>query len=100
MGSSLSPIMADVVMQDLETKALERLPTRLPIYFRYVDDIFLAVPFNMLDNILKIFNSFHDRLQFICEVGENNHLSFLNVSVIISNHKIIFDLYKKPTFST
>ena len=51
-------------MQDLETKAIARLGFQLPFYFRYVDDIVMAVPSDMIDFILTTFNSFHPRLQF------------------------------------
>jgi len=44
MGSPLSPILADLVMQDLETYALQKLGIAIPFYYRYVDDIALAVP--------------------------------------------------------
>jgi len=37
MELSLSPIVADMVMQDLEEIAIGRLPCRLLFYFRYVD---------------------------------------------------------------
>jgi hypothetical protein len=49
MCSSLSPVIADVVMQDLETSALNRIGVHLPFYFRYVDDIVMAVPDNLID---------------------------------------------------
>jgi len=42
MGSSLSSIVSDIVMQDLEMKALQRLPISPSFYVRYVDDIALA----------------------------------------------------------
>ncbi|XP_071576894.1 uncharacterized protein [Temnothorax nylanderi] len=35
MGSQLSPAITDLVLVDLEIKALERLPIIVPIYFRY-----------------------------------------------------------------
>ena len=38
MGSPLSPIVSDIVMQDLEIKALQRLPILPSFYVRYVDD--------------------------------------------------------------
>lgn len=44
MGSPLSPIIADITMQDIEIKALNRIKYPLPIYFRYVDDILIALP--------------------------------------------------------
>jgi len=72
MGSPLSPIIADLVLRDLETKAIKKLPFVLPIYFRYVDDILIAAPYNRLYDILNIFNSFHTRLQFTLEIGFNN----------------------------
>ena len=46
MGSPLSPIAADIAMDDLETKCIASLPFQLPLFFRYVDDIITAVPTN------------------------------------------------------
>lgn len=48
MGSPLSPILADIVMQNLEANAISHLPLRLPFYFRYVDDIALAAPSSLI----------------------------------------------------
>lgn len=44
MGSPLSPVLADLVLQDLEESAISRLPLTLPMYYRYVDDVILAAP--------------------------------------------------------
>jgi len=45
MGSPLSPIIADTVMQDLEKRTLEGLINEIRIlYYRHVDDILTAVP--------------------------------------------------------
>jgi len=46
MGSPLSPVIADLVLQDLELVAINNLPFHLPFYYRYVDDIILAAPSN------------------------------------------------------
>lgn len=48
MGSSLSPIIADLVLQDSENQALNKLDFILPFYFRYVDDVILAIPINSI----------------------------------------------------
>lgn len=99
MGSPLSPIIADIVLQDLESKALKSL-TFTPLFFvRYVDDIALAAPATLCDHTLNIFNSFHPRLQFTMEIGEENKLNFLDVSLILVDNHLIFDWYHKPTFS-
>ncbi|XP_011859689.1 PREDICTED: uncharacterized protein LOC105557131 [Vollenhovia emeryi] len=99
MGSPLSPIIADITMQDLENRAIELLNFRPPFYFRYVDDIALAVPSHMKDSALQIFNSFHPRLQFTIEEGTNRKLNFLDTTIIIRDDHIEFDWYQKPTFS-
>jgi len=97
MGSPLSPIIADLVLQDLETKAIKKLPLELPLYYRYVDDILFAAPVDQLDIIREIFNSFHDRLSFTLEIGVDNMINFLDVTVILNDQKILFDRYEKPT---
>jgi len=99
MGSPLSPVISDIVLQDLEQKAISLLPIQLPFYFRYVDDILLAAPSKFLDKILNIFNSFHERMQFTLEISNNNSINFLDLSLIIDGQGIIFDCYRKPTFS-
>ena len=58
--SSLSPIVADMVMQDLE-KIAKKLPVELLFYLRYVDDI---APLGSTNEISEIFNFLHIRLQF------------------------------------
>ena len=49
MGKPISPILADIVMQDLETYALRKLCFDSIFYFRYVDDILLCVPKNLIN---------------------------------------------------
>jgi len=44
MGSPLSPILADIVMDDLEMNCLKRLDFAVHTYYRYVDDIFIIIP--------------------------------------------------------
>jgi len=63
-----SPLIADITLQDLENKAIRHIPFNLQFYYRYVDDIALAVPSSMFNEVLVIFNSFHPRLHS----GEEN----------------------------
>ncbi|XP_018364727.1 PREDICTED: uncharacterized protein LOC108762292, partial [Trachymyrmex cornetzi] len=99
MGSPLSPIVANIVMQDLEDNAIERLPCRLSFYYRYVDDIILAAPSDSIADILRIFNSFHARLQFTVEVCKDGRISFLDTMLIVENGRLVFDGYRKATYS-
>ena len=99
MGSPLSPIIADIVMQDLESKSLNLLNFKPPFYIRYVDDIACAIPESASNHILEVFNSIHPRLQFTMEVGLENKLNFLDVTMILMDKHLIFDWFHKPTFS-
>ena len=58
-------------------------------YYRYVDDIILAAHADSIDNLHMVFNSFHERLQFIMDVYKDNHISFLDVNFVIDKDKII-----------
>ena len=98
MGSPLSPIIADITLQDLEKRALNSLLFKPLFYYRYVDDIICAVHINDLDSLLNNFNSIHEKLQFIIEIGHNK-INFLDVQLIINNNNITFNWFHKPTFS-
>ncbi|XP_020299258.1 uncharacterized protein LOC109863413, partial [Pseudomyrmex gracilis] len=89
MGSPISPIIADIGLQDLELKALNTLKFNIPIYFRYVDDIVMSLPKDQIDLVVSTFNSFHQRLQFTCELQKDNALSFLDIKIIIDENKLI-----------
>ncbi|XP_071652732.1 uncharacterized protein [Temnothorax longispinosus] len=99
MGSPLSSDAAEIVMRDLENKALKRLKYIPPFYFRYVDDVASAAPLEFLQDTLNIFNFIHNRLQFTIEINNNNTLNFLDTTIIAANERLIFDWYHKPTFS-
>jgi len=99
MGSPLSPIIANLVMQDLKEYIINNLNVRPILYYRYVDDIILSAPENKIQNILKGFNGYHRRLKFTCETEVNRNLNFFDIILIIVNNKIITDWYHKKTSS-
>ena len=49
--------------------------------------------------MLNTLNNYHPRLQFTYEVENNNTINFLDVQLIRKNNKIIYNWYRKPTFS-
>ena len=49
MGSPISPIISDIVMQDLEISFLSQIGFHIPIYLRYFDDTFLIIPAEKLN---------------------------------------------------
>jgi len=99
MGSPLSPILADIVMDDLENTCLRKLDFTVKTYFRYVDDIFLIIPSEKLQLVLNEFNNYHPRLGFTHEIECNSELNFLNTLVIRKENHLITNWYRKPTHS-
>ena len=58
MGNPISPIVADIDMHDLENFALSKLCFESVFYFRFVVDILLCVPSNMIEYTKNIFNMY------------------------------------------
>ena len=100
MGSPISPIIADIVLQDLEENCLCNFDFTIPLYFRYVDGTLILILNNKIEIVTSVFNSYHDRLKFIYEVEKNNSLNFLNISLIRNqDNSIITNWYRKDTDS-
>jgi len=95
MGSPVLSIIANIIMEDVEKKALNNLIFEMPIYYRYVDDI--AVPCDKSKEVLDLFNSVHSWLQLTLEIGG---LNFLDVTIINNNNVLQFNYYTKLIFSS
>lgn len=85
MGSSLSPVLANLYMEMFES---ELLPSVLPpntIWFRYVDDIFSMWQMNRsdFDDFLNRLNNLARTINFKVEWEDSGKLPFLDV--LLSN---------------
>jgi len=67
LGSSLSPILADMYYKILRRRLYEDWILTFP----FTTDM-LTGPHRMIDNVLKVFNSFHNRIQFTLEIRGDN----------------------------
>jgi len=88
MSSPLSPIIADLVMQNIEKRALESLGIEVSFYFRYVNDIIMAVPQHLINKTIQ--DSQPCRLNFTLEIG-GNRLNLLDMTVIKNGNVLEFD---------
>ncbi|XP_044762063.1 uncharacterized protein LOC123319265 [Coccinella septempunctata] len=100
MGNPLSPILAEIAMDELVSSVLANLPFVLPFFWLYVDDSITAVPEEEFDTILDYFNAFNPKLQFTMETERDNKLAFLDVEV----HRkecgtLLTNWFTKPTSS-
>ena len=99
MGMSLSPLLADVVLNRLLEVVLQQLNN---VWFitRYVDDLFLIVPSHEVDQILLQFNSFHQNIRFTMEIENQRTMNFLELTVTRrEDASLAISWYRKPTSS-
>ena len=79
MGSPVSVTIANLVMEDVEERALATAETPPRFWKRYVDDTCTALPSHRIDEFLNHLNSVEPSIQFTVEVESNGRLPFLDV---------------------
>ena len=99
MGSILSPIIGDIVINDIIYSSLDKIDFEIPFIFNFVDDLILAIPIDKINNTLEIFNSYDHHLKFTIEIEEQNSIAFLDTKNINEISQIITDWYQKPNSS-
>ena len=98
MGSPVSPIVANIFMQDLETKAVQYSEFIPKIWYRYVDDTFVIIEKQHEDYFFELINLINPSIQFTKELESDHKLPFLDVLI----HRDISGtlnttVYRKPT---
>ncbi|BES96231.1 ankyrin 2,3 unc44 [Nesidiocoris tenuis] len=100
MGDCLSPILAEIVVNDLLNCTLRSNP-QLEVLFRcvYVDDSFWIVRREHVQPLLQALNNYHERVQFTLEVENNSCLRFLDVMVHREGQNITTNWSRKTIVS-
>uniref|UniRef100_A0A5S6QLT0 Reverse transcriptase domain-containing protein n=1 Tax=Trichuris muris TaxID=70415 RepID=A0A5S6QLT0_TRIMR len=102
MGSSLSPIIAEIFMEHLEEVAF---PTgfqnfHLKAFKRYVDDVFAIVEEGKDRDLLEHLNSlFLGKILFTMEKETGGQLPFFDLLVMREENRMTTKVYRKPTHS-
>lgn len=101
MGSPISPIVANLFMQELEQKVLMSFSDRPRIWWRYVDDTLVVIRNDVIDSFLQHLNSYHPRLKFTMERETiDREISFLDCKVQRKlDGTISTGIYRKGTHS-
>ncbi|XP_045463794.1 uncharacterized protein LOC123673353 [Harmonia axyridis] len=100
MGSKLSPILSQYVMDHLLDVCIPLLSFNLIFLKKFVDDLILALPHTGIDEIQQIFNSYDPHIQFTIErEDENKTVPFLDTKVCRINNTIKLDWYRKNSAS-
>ena len=86
MGSPVSVVVAEIVMQHVEERALVTCRQTIPLWLR-VDDIFTAVHKDEIDDFHDHLNEQNADIQFTKEIEGNGKLPFLDCLVSRDNNE-------------
>ena len=95
MGACLGPVLANIIMTELEKHVVDGLIQQglIKFYVRYVDDTLLLVKPEDIDHILQKFNKFHKNLEFTVDRFENCVPHFLDMEI----HPDGISIFRKET---
>ena len=98
MGSPISPLIANIFMEEFEVKALNSFPHPPSLWLRFVDDTFVINKAEHSQDLLQHINNQDPHIQFTVEPTQQGSLPFLNTLVIIEpDNTFITTIYRKPT---
>ena len=102
MGNPLSPLLAEIFMDNLEKVIHQHnLSNNFLYWYRYVDDIlacFVGTE-RQLQSFLNYINSIHTNIKFTLEIKQNNSINFLDLTITKQNNKHDFSIFHKPSYT-
>ena len=98
MGSPISVVIAEIVMQKIEKTILENTAYNINLWKRYVDDVLAIIPENSQDQLLNYINSVNSNIQLTLETEINKSLPYLDLEVLKQEDGALkFKVYRKPS---
>ena len=97
MGSPVSVVVAEIVMQHIEKRALATYDQTLHFWFRYVDDTITILQTDDIDVFHRHLNRQKSDIQFTRELEDNGKIPFLDCLVSRDDTRLRTTVYHKPT---
>ena len=98
MGSPISPVVANLYMEQFESRALDTATTPPTMWYRYVDDTMAKIHENAIDSFSEHLNSIDQHIQFTSEQEKDGRIPFLDTCVSINQDgSTKISVYRKPT---
>ena len=86
MGSALGPVLANIIMTELEKLILPKLIESgiIKFYIRYVDDTLVLIKQDRIEEVLMAFNLFDRNLKFTVDEFDDGLVHFLDLNVDVA----------------
>lgn len=98
MGVNTSPTFAALAVNELLRRAIKLLSYTPKVITKYVDETFLIIPREHVDETLNVFNSIWPSIQFTIELEVNRSLPYLDVKITHSEDGSLHTNWnRKPT---
>ena len=97
MGSPVSVVVAEIVMQRLAEKALATYPDPPSFRYRYVDDTLTSLKKSEKIDFLNHLNRLNPSIQFTMELEKDGTIAFLDCLITRSDNSVQTSAYRKPT---
>lgn len=100
MGNPLSPLLAEIFVDNLEKQIFNHpLSKRFLYWHRYVDDIITCFSGTnrQLDQFLSFINNLHPKIKFTVELEDNKSINFLDLTITNKNDSHEFSIFHKPS---
>ena len=97
MGSSLSPLLANIYVAMFEQSVVKKLQKegKVVVWLRYADDILAVIKKRSMNTVLEKINAWDTSLNFTVEKMVNEKINFLDSTVFIEKGEIKFRKFWK-----
>ena len=98
MGSPISVVLAELVMQKIEEEIMNNPPCPPLVWKRYIDDVITILPRDNVPTFLNYINSINDNIKFTAESEALFQLPYLDLLLKkLPDGSINFHVYRKPS---
>jgi hypothetical protein len=98
MGSPVSPIVANIFMEQFEKIAIKTAKHPPKVWLRYVDDTFVVLQEQYTQEFTDHINAINSNIQFTMELPTDGQLPFLDCLVHHNtDYSLKITVYRKPT---
>ena len=97
MGSSLGPVLANIILTEFERVIISDLISSgtIQFYKRYVDDTLVLIKPSDIPMVLAKFNEFLTNLKFTVDTFPDGVIQFLDIKISVDGT----DIYRKDTYT-